>query len=250
TVSGGGGSLSVLSGGKTVGAIVSGGAVSGGGGTESVSAGGTASGTIVGSGGTEIVLSGGRASGGMINGGLFEVASGGTASGTVTFASGGTLQLDAGATFPGAIKGFGKPDLLDRIDLRGIPFGAGTTTKSFTVASKTSGTLTVSGGGQSVHLTLLGAYTTSSFKLASDGQGGTLVTDPLASGALQTTFADIAPAPLLATASYPGNSPDHLRGALAGSEKPHAGQTLLATGPPDGRLIGATGHHPWLPDSS
>ncbi|MFI4948993.1 MAG: hypothetical protein ACHQC9_09350, partial [Alphaproteobacteria bacterium] len=57
------------------------------------------------------------------SGGLFEVARGGTASGTVSFVSGGTLQLDA-TGFTGKLKGFGASD---RIDLRNIAFGSGTT---------------------------------------------------------------------------------------------------------------------------
>jgi hypothetical protein len=41
-----------------------------------------------------------------------------------------------------------------------------------------SGTLTVSGGGSSANLTLLGQYVTANFGIQSNGVGGTLVTDP------------------------------------------------------------------------
>jgi autotransporter passenger strand-loop-strand repeat protein len=222
-----------LAGGVTRGTVLSGG-------SEVVSSGGTASGTIVASCGTETVR--GRASGGTIKGGgVFEVASGGTASGTVGFVSGGTLQLDIGASFTGAIKGFAKPD---RIDLRRIAFGAGTTRSFVEAASHTSGTLTVSDGAHTVHLKLLGIYTTSNFKLATDGHGGTLVTDPpAASGASGTTFADIAPAQPLAGAANSGNQLSYLTVSLATNQQAYAGQTLLAIGPPGG------GDHSLLPTS-
>ncbi|MGC2412707.1 MAG: hypothetical protein WA459_08430, partial [Stellaceae bacterium] len=229
-----GGIQTVYSGGITRGTVLSGG-------SEIVSSGGAASGTIVASGGTETVR--GRASGGTIKGGLIEVASGGTASGTVTFVSGGTLQLDAGAGFTGAIKGFAIPD---RIDLRGVAFGSGTPRSFIEAASHTSGTLTVTDGTHTVHLTLLGLYTTSNFKLATDNHGGTRVTDPpITGGASWTTFADIAPTQPLAGAANSGNPPNYLPGAPATNEQPHAGQTLLATGPPDGPSGG--NHHPLLP---
>jgi autotransporter passenger strand-loop-strand repeat protein len=232
-----GGNQIVLSGGVTRGTVVSGGA-------EIVSAGGSASGTTLGKGGSAIVH--GRASGGTITGGIFEVASGGTASGTVNFISGGTLRLDAGAGFTGVIKGFGKPSLLDQIDLRGIAFSSSGTTRSFVeAASKTSGTLTVTSGTHAVKLTLLGVYTTSNFKLANDTHGGTLVTDPpVAGGAPRTTFADIAPAGPRAGAPDAANS----LSPLAANLPAPAGALLLATGPPAGPGIGD--HNPLPPAPS
>ncbi len=210
------------------------------GGIQAIFAGGTARRTVL-SGGTETVH--GKAIGGTIHGGLFEVASGGTASGFVSFVSGGTLQLDAGAGFTGVIKGFAVPD---RIDLRGIAFGAGTT-KSFTeAASHTSGTLTVTSGTHTVHLTLLGVYSTSNFNLATDNHGGTLVTDPpLVAAAPRLTFTDITPARLRVGAATPRNPSNYIPGAIAANEEAHAGQTLLATGPP-GAADGGD-HHPLLP---
>ncbi|MGC2415407.1 MAG: hypothetical protein WA459_22260, partial [Stellaceae bacterium] len=214
------------------------------GGNEVVSAGGTASGTIVDNGGAETVH--GRASGGTINGGLVEVASGGTASGTVTIASGGTLQLDALTGFTGAIKGFTGPNPPDRIDLRAIAFTLGATTERFAQTTSSSGTLTVTSGTHTVHLTLLGVYTTSNFKLAIDGNGGTFVTDPpVAGGTSQTTFADIAPAGLPSGAADARNPPSYLPGALGTNEQAYAGQALLATGPPG--EPGGGDHHPLLP---
>ncbi len=208
-----------------------------------VGAGGVASGGRVNSGGAETVN--GRVSGGTIDGGLLEVASGGTASGTITFVSGGTLQLDAGAGFTGAIKGFGKPDPADRIDLRGIAFVSGVTTVSFVEASgNTSGTLSVTSGAHTAKLILVGSYVTSQFTLTSDGHGGTLVADPpvAGGGAAQTTFADITPAPRLSGAAAPGNPATFLPGAMPTNEQSHAGQTLFATGPPGGP--GGGNHNP------
>ena len=45
-------------------------------------------------------------------------------------------------------------------------------------ANQQSGTLTVTSGTHSATLTLNGNYTASNFKLASDGHGGTTITDP------------------------------------------------------------------------
>jgi hypothetical protein len=44
--------------------------------------------------------------------------------------------------------------------------------------SGTSGTLTIKSGKQEVDLTLLGQYVTADFKVANDGAGGIVVTDP------------------------------------------------------------------------
>ncbi len=144
-----------------------------------VSSGGTASGTIVDSGGAERVYSGGIASATTISGGLVEVLSGGSVgAAAITFGSGGELQLDASISFGGKIGGFTIPD---KLDLRDISFVSGTTTESFTQATG-SGTLNVTDGIHTAHLTLLGTYVTGQFHLTSDGFGGTLVTDPPISG--------------------------------------------------------------------
>jgi len=230
------------------------------GGTEYVSSGGTASGTTVNSGGREVVSSGGAAKGTIvdsggkeivyagdttnattISGGLVEVMSGAYVSGRLfTFSGGGTLQLDRSVYFKGQIAGFGPPD---QLDLRDIAFVSGTTTVSFAeAASHTSGTLTVASGAHTSKLTLLGSYVTSQFTLTSDGHGGTLVTDPpvAGGGTAQTTFADIAPARSLSGAVSPGNRATFLPGAIATNEQSHAGQILLATGPPEGRMAPTT----------
>src|SRR3974390_2219476 len=96
----------------------------------------------------------------------------------ITFATsaGGTLQLDASIAFGGLVAGFGLPDSLD---LRDISYISGTTSETFVEAGNNlSGTLMVTDGTHTANLTLLGQYATGNFTLASDGHGGTLVTDP------------------------------------------------------------------------
>jgi autotransporter passenger strand-loop-strand repeat protein len=153
------------------------------GGLLDVFAGGVDSGATLNSGGRELVLSGGTASGAIISGGTLEVQSGGsTGAGAVVFASGvgGTLQLDDSIGFGsngGLVAGFG--DIDDFIDFRDIPFTSGVTTVSFAEAlNNTSGTLTVTSGGLSANITLLGQYSTFNFKATDDGFGGTAVHDP------------------------------------------------------------------------
>jgi hypothetical protein len=99
----------------------------------------------------------------------------GQSSQPVTFASGaaGELILANSQEFSGQISGLTSKD---EIDLRDIAFGSQTTIGYSGSASQ--GVLTVSNGAQVAHLTLLGSYMASSFVEASDGHGGTLITDP------------------------------------------------------------------------
>jgi autotransporter passenger strand-loop-strand repeat protein len=139
---------------------------------------GTANGTVLSTGGIEYVLAGGTASGITISGGYADVLSGGIVSGTVTFVSGGELVLHDSVAFGGLVAGFAVPDSLDLVD---IPYVSGTTTLSWTQltsGANASGTLTVSEGGHTANITLLGQYMAANFAIQSDGQGGTLVTDP------------------------------------------------------------------------
>jgi len=138
---------------------------------------GTTVGSVV-AGGTEWVD--GVASATVISAGTLEVTSGGTVGGVtpVTFAAGGdgTLKLDASSGFKphfGPIAGFAGQD---KIDLSDIAFGNQTTLGY--QGNSTSGTLTVSNGLHTAHLLLLGQYAAANFAIASDGHGGTLVTDP------------------------------------------------------------------------
>jgi hypothetical protein len=92
--------------------------------------------------------------------------------GTDTFAGkGGTLVLDLASDFAGKISGFGGQD---RIDLADIGFGA-QTTLGYSANGNGGGTLTVSDAGHIAKIALLGNYMASSFAVASDGHGGTLI---------------------------------------------------------------------------
>jgi hypothetical protein len=96
-------------------------------------------------------------------------------SGKVTFAgTTGTLWLDQASTFTGAVSGFGAHNC---IDLSEIAFGPNTTLGYSENSSHTGGTLTVTAGERSASVALLGNYIASSFTTASDGHGGTLVTE-------------------------------------------------------------------------
>jgi hypothetical protein len=114
----------------------------------------------------------------MLSGGFLEIKSGGTA-GIINFTTGsiggGTLQLDDPVHFNGQISGFG---VAGGIDLRDIAFGAGTTLAFTEAPGSTSGTLTVSDGANTANITLLGQYVAGNFTKQSDGNGGTLITDP------------------------------------------------------------------------
>jgi hypothetical protein len=94
----------------------------------------------------------------------------------MAFAGGGTLKLDQSMAFGAAtIAGFGVPDHLDLAD---IAFGSSTTLGLVEAGSNSSGTLTVSDGTHTASLLLLGQYTAGQFTTASDGAGGTLISDP------------------------------------------------------------------------
>jgi autotransporter passenger strand-loop-strand repeat protein len=152
------------------------------GGYQAVQSGGTASGTTIDSGGREAVNPGGEAFGTIINGGLMEEANGALTSGTtVSFTNaGGILQLDASQSFQGLIAGFAAPKgVTEEIDLEDISFNKKTTKATFTEAKDhLSGTLTVTDGTHTATLELLGHYSINNFSLASDGNSGTMVTDP------------------------------------------------------------------------
>jgi hypothetical protein len=97
-------------------------------------------------------------------------------SSTVTFQGPtGTLRLDHSSTFSGNILNFtGSGSLAgsDQIDLADIQY-------SSAHYSFAKGVLTVSdGSGDTAKLSFNGSYTLASFKIASDGSGGTVVYDP------------------------------------------------------------------------
>jgi autotransporter passenger strand-loop-strand repeat protein len=162
------------------------------GGTEVVH--GTASGTVISSGGQLDVASGAAVATTISGGGKLTVASGGALLGGLTIHGGtavisgtmaagqtvsfngvaGTLELDNLAGFHAKISGMSTPS--QKVDLGGFAFSAGETVTW--TQSGTSGTLKVVDGAKSASLTLIGAYATGDFTLATDGHSGTFVSDP------------------------------------------------------------------------
>lgn len=105
----------------------------------------------------------------------------GTGSSSVTFKDAtGTLVLDHATQFTGSIVGLsgdGTAAHSDQIDLKDISYGAGTSV-SFS-GNAAGGILTVTDAqSHTAHLSLVGNYINSTFNLASDGNGGTIVIDP------------------------------------------------------------------------
>jgi hypothetical protein len=131
----------------------------------------------------------------LVNGGTLDVA--GTLSGGVTDVSGagkmviagssgenvafagnstGQLVLDQATSYSGTISGFGTTQ---SIDLANMNFAAGVTI-SYAPSNRnnTAGVLTIKEGNNTVKLDLSGKYTLANFHVTSDGNGGTLLTDP------------------------------------------------------------------------
>jgi probable HAF family extracellular repeat protein len=110
----------------------------------------------------------------IATGGIFQIN--GPSADVVTFAgSTGSLQLAQSQGFAGTIAGFGGSD---QIDLGDIGFGANTTLGYTANNTNTGGTLTASDGIHTANITLLGQYTAASFATASDGHGGTTISEP------------------------------------------------------------------------
>jgi hypothetical protein len=119
----------------------------------------------------------------IADGATLEIADG--ASGKITFAgAAGTLQLDNPWAFSGKVAGFGGQDQIDLVD---VSFGA-QTTLGYARNGSTGGELKVSDGIHSASIALLGNYMASTFATASDGHGGTLISEaPHAQQGLLTT---------------------------------------------------------------
>jgi hypothetical protein len=77
------------------------------------------------------------------------------------------------------VSGFGAQDV---IDLPGIAFDAQTTLGYLADSNQTGGTLSLTDGAQSAKIALLGNYMASSFAVASDNHGGTMITEALQAG--------------------------------------------------------------------
>src|SRR5262249_48099279 len=92
--------------------------------------------------------------------------------------AGGILQLDDSQHFQGLVAGFASPSgVTEEIDLRDIAFGNSTNERFVEALNHLSGTLKVTDGTHTANLTLLDQYSTADFSLASDGHGGTIITD-------------------------------------------------------------------------
>jgi hypothetical protein len=108
------------------------------------------------------------------DGGQLEL--GADASPDILFAgNSGKLALDQSQSFTGQIAGFGDQD---GIDLTDIDFSTNTILGYMGHSTNSGGMLTVTDGVHTSNLALLGQYAASSFAMASDGHGGTLITDP------------------------------------------------------------------------
>jgi len=102
------------------------------------------------------------------------VAFGAASSENTIFGQGaGTLELSQSDEFTGAISGFGTND---RIDLSNIAFATSMTASYAPNQDGTGGTLTVSDGIVTANIAFVGDYQATGFQVASDGQGGSVVT--------------------------------------------------------------------------
>jgi hypothetical protein len=151
---------------------------------ENISTGGLTITGAVANSGALTVTKGTLSVGGAVSGaGTVSISGGGTAdfassfTENVAFAStGGVLELAQSQAYGGQITGFAKTNVT-KLDLLDIAFASGTTTASFS-GTTASGTLTVTDGTHTAHINLNGDYIGSVFTAATDGHGGTLVTDP------------------------------------------------------------------------
>ena len=89
---------------------------------------------------------------------------------------GGTRVVDPPVT--GSLTSDANNGAAGGIDLSGISFDANTTLAYSANGNNSGGNLTVSDGLHAQTVALLGQYMASSFVMASDGHGGTMVTDP------------------------------------------------------------------------
>jgi hypothetical protein len=92
----------------------------------------------------------------------------------------GVLELARSNGYAGVISGLNGAGT-NSLDLLDIAFSA--STKATYSGSTTAGVLTVTDGTHTAHIHLLGNYLGATFKVSSDGHGGTTVVDPAAPGA-------------------------------------------------------------------
>jgi probable HAF family extracellular repeat protein len=152
----------------------------------------TNTGHLIANNGTDIFAGAVSGTGTATVQGAGSIEFGSTTTSNITFAAGadGTVTFDAASTLTGklSITGF---TLGDTIDLADINFSGSGPTLTFS-----KGVLTVSDGTHVANLNMIGNFTLASFHAASDGSGGTLITDPPATS---THSANIAP---MATYTY------------------------------------------------
>ena len=95
--------------------------------------------------------------------------------GTVSFLSDtGTLKLENSSSFAGTVAGLCGQDAIDFAD---IGFGANSTLGYAANSDHSGGTLSVGDGTHMANIALLGSYMASTFVAASDGHGGTLISE-------------------------------------------------------------------------
>jgi hypothetical protein len=175
----------------------------------------------------------------VINGGTLDF--GASSNVNVTFNNGagtatyGELVLGNPENFCGQISGFTGtgPDAAhsDSIDLKGINYNSGHFSETY---SALTGALTVTDGSETAHLTFEGFDGTLSF--ASDGKGGTIITDPaVAFGGDHATFdnSSDADAGALTNGLAGGSTPHSLLSSLL-NVLTGAGQDSLAIQGSDG----------------
>ncbi len=132
-------------------------------------------GTLAASGGT-LTIKGAVTGAGTVRLNAATVALLSTFTENVTFTGAtGVLELHKSQTYTGTITGLSKTGG-SQLDLADIVFGS--KTKATYSGTATSGTLTVTDGTHTAHIKLAGDYTASTFVVASDGHGGSLVHDP------------------------------------------------------------------------
>jgi hypothetical protein len=96
----------------------------------------------------------------------------------VKFGATGVLELAQSTAYGGTITGFSKLGTT-QLDLLDIGFVAGVTKATY-AGTTTAGTLTVTDGTHTAHIKLAGNYLASTFVVANDNHGGTLIHDPTA----------------------------------------------------------------------
>ena len=141
---------------------------------------------VVTNAGTLLVNGGALDINGVVTGGTTKIGGAGTveiapaSSENVAFLAGSTgkLLLDQATSYTGQISGFGT-NTNQSIDLTDLDFAAGVRVVGYAPNSgKTAGVLTVTDGTNTAELQLNGTYTLANFNVASDDNGGTLISDP------------------------------------------------------------------------